>query len=102
MTNFDNDLTNLPKIIQFCATKSSFQQQLTNAFANKTSKLCKVLKEQHEKLVNNAITTSYKKVSKKTQNQINKQGKNILKNKEIINRMFVNGKIKLFDHVKRS
>ena len=49
MTNFDNDLTNLPKVIKFCATKSSFLQQLTKAFENKTSKLCKVSKEQHEK-----------------------------------------------------
>ena len=41
-------------------------------------------------------------VSKKTQDQINNQGKNILKNKEVIKRMFVNGKqncfITLKDH----
>ena len=50
--------------------------------------------------------TSYKKVSKKAQDQINNQGrhtkKNILKNKEVIKRMFVNGKqnclITLKDH----
>ena len=49
-------------------------------------------KEQYEKLVNNAITTSYKKIKKKAQGQINSQGKNMLKNKEVIKRMFVNGK----------
>ena len=46
--------------------------------------------------------TSHKKISKKAQDQINSQGKNILKNKEVIKRMFVNGKqncfITLKDH----
>ena len=114
MTNFENDLINLLKSIKFRATKSSFQRQLTEdirtikntkttlTFADKTSNVYKVTKEQYEKLLNNAITTSYKKVSKKTQDQINNQGKNILKNKEVIKRMFVNGKqncfITLKDH----
>ena len=114
MTNFENDLTNLLKSIKFRATKSSFQRQLTEdirtikntkttlTFADKTSNVYKVTKEQYEKLLNNAITTSYKKVSKKTQDQIKNQGKNILKNKEVIKRMFVNGQqncfITLKDH----
>ena len=114
MTNFEYDLTNLLKTIKFCVTKNFFQQQLTKdiriikntnttlTFADKTSNLYKVPKKQYEKLVNNAITTSYKKISKKAQDQINSQGKNILKNKEVIKRMFVNGKqnyfITLKDH----
>ena len=114
MTKFENDLTNLLKNIKFCATKSSFQQQLTEdirtikntqttlTFADKTSNISKVPKEQYENQVNNAIITIYKKVSKKTQDQINNQEKNILKNKEVIKRMFVDGKqncvITLKDH----
>ena len=114
MTNFENDLTNLLKSIKFRATKSSFQQQLTEdirtikntkttlTFADKTSNIYKVPKEEYEKLLNNAITTSYKKVSKKTQDQINNQGNNILKNKKMIKRMFANSKqnyfIRLKDH----
>ena len=47
----------------------------TLRFADKTSNLYKVPKEQYEKLVNNAITKSYKKISKKAQDQINNQGK---------------------------
>ena len=102
MTNL-NDLTNLLKNLKFRATKSSFEQQLTEdirtikntrttlTFEEKTSN---VLKGQYEKLVNNAITTSYKKVSKKAQDQINNQGKNILKNKEVIKRIFGKGKQK--------
>ena len=74
----------------------------TLTFAAKTSNLYKVPKEQYEKLVNNAITTSYKKISKTAQGQINNQRKNMLKNKEVIKRMFVNGKqncfITLKDH----
>ena len=85
MTNFENDLTNLLKSIKFRATKSSFQRQLTEdirtikntkatlTFADKTSNVYNVTKEQYEKLLNNAITTSYEKVSKKTQDQINKE-----------------------------
>ena len=114
MTDFENDLTILLKSIKFRVTKSSFQQQLTKdiktikntkttlTFADKTSNVYKVPKEQYKKLVNNAITTSYKKISKKTQDQINNQGKNILKHKEVIKRMFINGKqncfITLKDH----
>ena len=87
MTNFENDLANLLKNIKIRGTKSSFQQQIiedirtikntqtTLAFADKTSNVYKVPKEQHEKLVNNALTTSYKKVSRKTEVQINNQEK---------------------------
>ena len=108
MTNFENNLTNLLKNNKFRVTKSSFKQQLaedirtikniktTLTFVNKASNVYKALKEQYEKLVYNAIMTSYKKFSKKTQDQINKQGKNILKNKEVIKRMFVNGKRNCF------
>ena len=58
MTNFENDLTNLLKTIKFRVTKSSLQQQLaediiiikntktTLTFADKTSNLYKVPKEQ--------------------------------------------------------
>ena len=87
MNNFENDLTNLLKTIKFRVTKSSSQQQSMEdiriikntktalTFADKTSNFYKVPKEQYEKLVNNAITTSYKKINKKAQSQINSQGK---------------------------
>ena len=87
ITNFENDLTNLLKTIKFRVTKSSSQQQSMEdiriikntktalTFADKTSNFYKVPKEQYEKLVNNAITTSYKKINKKAQSQINSQGK---------------------------
>ena len=101
----------LQKSIKCCATKSSFQQQLTEdirtikntkttlTFSDKTSNVYKVPKEQYEKLPNNFITTSYKKVNTSPDK---KPRRNILENKEIIKRMFVNGKqncfITLKDH----
>ena len=108
MTNIENDLTNLLKNIKFRVAKSSFRQQLTEdiriikntkptlTFADKISDVYKVPKGQFEKLVNKAITTYYKKVRMKAQDQIKNQGKNILKNKEVIKRMFVNGKQNFF------
>ena len=48
------------------------------------------------------LSRNLTKIYKKPQDQINSQGKNILKNKEVIKRMFVNGKqncfITLKDH----
>ena len=92
--------------------KSFFQQQLTEdirtikntkttlTFADKTSNSYKIPKKQYEKLANNPITTSYKKVSKKTQDQINSQRKNILNNKRGINRMFIDVKQNCFIKLK--
>ena len=105
---FENDLINLLKTIKFRVTKSSFRRQLTEGIrieknpkttitlADKTPNIYKVLKEQYEKLVNNAITTSYKKISNKAQDQINNHGKNKLKDMEVISRMLVDGKQKYF------
>ena len=101
MISFENDITNLLKTIKFRETKSSFQQQLTEdikiikntkttlTFADKTSNAYKVLKEQYEKLVNNAIRTSYKKISNKA-----------FKDKELIKRIFVNDKQNCFITIK--
>ena len=61
MTNFENDLINLPKTIKFHVTNSSFQQQLTEdikiikntkatlTFADKTSNLYKLPKRNSTK-----------------------------------------------------
>ena len=77
MINFENDSINVLKTIKFRLTKTSFQQQLTEdikiikntkatlIFADKTSNVYKVPKEQYEKLVSNTMTTSYKKIINK-------------------------------------
>ena len=114
MDMFENDLLDLVKKIKFRQTKSKFQDELKNdikkikdtkttlTFADKTSNIYKLKKDNYENIVTNAITTSYKKVSNKIQDQINQKGKEIIKDKAVINRMFVNGKnncfITLKDH----
>ena len=114
MNDFENDLTDLPKKIKFRSTNSKFQDELrkdiktikntktTLTFADKTSNIYKLKKETYEDIVTNAITTSYKKVNNKIHDQINQKGKDIIKDKTCINRMFVNGKnncfITLKDH----
>ena len=77
MINFENDSINVLKTIKFRLTKTSFQQQLTEdikiiknttaplIFADKTSNVYKVPKEQYEKLVSNTMTASYKKIINK-------------------------------------
>ena len=77
MINFENDSINVLKTIKFRLTKTSFQQQLTEdikiikntkatlIFADKTSNVYKVPKEQYERLVSNTMTTSYKKIINK-------------------------------------
>ena len=83
-----------------CLARIIKNTKTTLTFADNTSNLYTVPKEQYEKLVNNAITTSYKKISKKAQDEINSQGKK--HTEEQVKRMFVNGKqncfITLKDH----
>ena len=53
-------------------------------------------------MLNDSITTTYKKASDNIHNKINTDGKNLMKDKDILNRMFTNGKnerfITLKDH----
>ena len=47
-------------------------------------------KEEHAKLLRNAITSKYKKRNIKIKDRINKKGKEILKNKEALHRLDIN------------
>ena len=42
-------------------------------------------------MINDAITSKYKKASNNIKKQINIDGKQILKNKEVLNRLKING-----------
>ena len=57
-------------------------------------------------MIKNAITSKYKKASNNIKKQINIYGKQILKNKEVLNRLQINGEnnyfITLKDHKKNS
>ena len=65
-------------------------------FPDKTSSLYKLKKEQYKKMLNESITITYKKVSDNIHNKINTDGKKLMKDKYILNRMFANGKNKCF------
>ena len=43
-------------------------------------------------MLNNSITTTYKKISGNIHNKINTDGKKLMKDKDILNRMLANGK----------
>ena len=54
-------------------------------------------------MINNAITSKYKKASKNIKKQINIDGKQILKNREVLDRLEINGEnnfLTLKDHKK--
>ena len=68
----------------------------TLMFAGKTSNLYKLKKEQYQKMLNDSTTTTYKKPSDNIHNTINTDGKKIMKDKDILNRMLTNGKNEYF------
>ena len=68
----------------------------TLTFADKTSNLYKLKKEQYQKMLNDSIITIYKKASDNIHNKINTDGKKLMKDKDILNRMLTNGKNECF------
>ena len=57
-------------------------------FADKTSNMYRLTKEQYDQLIMNSVTSYYKKESIKK--QINMVGKNLMRDKEVIKRMETN------------
>ena len=72
----------------------------TLTFANKTTNLYKLDKEQYKKLLKDSITTTYKKVNKNIDKQINLEETNIVKGKTISNRILLNGHDECFISLK--
>lgn len=91
LEQFEDDLLNLTKNIKFKKTNSQFQNKLksdvsrikTNpnilVFADKTSNLYEVSKSEHEKLLKDNITKTYKKAPQKLEHSTNLEAKNIAK-----------------------
>ena len=71
-------------------------------FADKTSNIYQTEIDKYNKLTTDAITSTNKKIPDKISNKVNADGKKIIENKEIVNRLFVNGRnscfITLKDH----
>ena len=63
---------------------------------DKTSNMYRLTKEEHNKLLQNAIISKNKKTNKKMKDKMNKKGKAILKNKEALQRLDINKKVIAF------
>ena len=99
---FETDLA-LVQNIRFRKTRNHFQKKVqkdvqlnkssdkTVTFGNKTTKLYRLTKAEYSRMINDAITSKYKKASNNIKKQINIDGKQILKNKEVLNRLKING-----------
>ena len=72
----------------------------TLTFADKASNLYKFKKEQYNKMMNDSITTTYKKASMNIHNKINTDGKKLMKDKDTLKRMLENGKNACFTTMK--
>ena len=99
---FENDLVELIRNIKFRKIRNTFQEKLkediklikksnkTMTFADKTSNMYRLTKEEYDQLIMNSITSTYKKANNNIKKQINKAGKNLMRDKEIIKRMETN------------
>ena len=111
---FENDLFDLAKNIEFRRVNSEFQKNLakdikdikqsekTLTSADKTSNMYKLTKEEYNKMLKNAITSTYKKTNNNIKTKINSEGKRIIKkcNGGILNKMEVNSESNCFITIK--
>lgn len=112
ITAFEKDLYDVVKNLKFRKTKNNFQRTLnediksiyssnkTMTFADKTTNMYRLTKEEHEKLLTNAITSKYKKTNDKIKENINKKGKELFKGKNILNRLEINEESNCFISLK--
>ena len=103
---FEKDLTALVKVIKFRKVKNQFQKKFqqdikrirtsdkTMTFADKTKNMYRLSKDQYNTLLNNSITSTDKKSNINIKKKIN--GRNILKDKKVIQRMDINGESNCF------
>ena len=114
MSSFEKDVIDLIKTIKFRKIKNTFQDkmkkdiktiQMTNKTlikGVKTSNMYKLSKEDYNHLLTNAITTTYKKADTKLKDKIYKEGKDVLRNHDVYDKIKINGSsgcfITLKDH----
>ena len=109
---FENDLIDMLKVNKFRKVKNEFLTKLKKdintvkqskkalTFADKTSNKYRLSKEEHDQLLTNAVTSTYKKASNSIKKKINFAGKQILKSNEILNRVEINGENNCFFTIK--
>ena len=97
------------KSLKFRKRRNHFQKRLkddintihntdtTLTFAEKTSNLYELKKEQNQKILNDSKTTTYDNIHNiNIHNKINTDGKKLMKDKDVLNRMLTNGKNECF------
>nr|XP_047123016.1 uncharacterized protein LOC124806296 [Hydra vulgaris] len=102
MLAFENELIDLVKHIKFRKVQSNFQNKLkqdiniirksnqTYTYADKTSNLYKLSKNDYNHLLRNAITSNYKLSNSNVINKVNIEGKRLLKNHEVFDKIDIN------------
>ena len=65
-------------------------------FADKTSNIYQIKTGKYNKLTTDAITSTNKMIPTKISNKVTADGKKIVENKEVANRLFVNGRNSCF------
>ena len=105
---FEDDLIDLVKNIKFRKVRNDFQMKLhedlrkvrsskkTLTFADKTSNMYQLEKEEYRHLLQNAVTTTYKKSNKETERRINCEGIKYAKEADILDKVEVNGTANCF------
>ena len=96
---FEDDLIDLVKNIKFRKVRNDFQMKLhedlrkvrsskkTLTFADKTSNMYRLEKEEYRHLLQNAVTTTYKKSNKETERRINCEGIKYAKEANILDKV---------------
>ena len=109
LTSFENELISLVKSIKFIKVRNHFQDQLkqelkkmkasnkTMTFADKTTNIFRLTREEYEKILNDSITATYKKASNNIKIKTNAAGKQVLRNNEVLKRMQTNGENNCFN-----
>ena len=103
---FEKDLIALVKNVKFRKVKNQKKLQQvvkmiitshkTRTFTDKTNNVYRLSKDQYNTLLNNSITSPYKKSNSNIKKKINISGGNILKDKKVLRRMDINGESNCF------
>ena len=92
LTPFENELISLVKNIKFRKVRNHFQDRLqqdlrrmkasnkTMTFADKTTNIYRLTKEEYDKILNDSITATYKKANNNIKKKINATRKQVLSN----------------------
>ena len=100
---FEDDLIDLVKNIKFCKVRNDFQKELHEdlkkvrsskkklTFADKTSNMYQLDKEEYRHLLQNTVTTRYKKFNKETERRISCEGIKYAKEAYIQDKVEANG-----------